>query len=256
MRRLTRALAVVGFLVLLAMVAVLAAPASVVAWLVEWQTHGTIRLADTEGSLRSGRARVTDAGGRWSAPVAWTLDAGAWWRGVLTLHLGQSPTDPVRGSIELSRNAIAASGLDVTVPAAIVRAWLPAIVALDLGGDIRISAPSLRVDDRIAQGRVSAVWTPARLVDGAGNVADFGSATVDVDAGDGKVIGRLASVGGDTALAGEMRVDGARVDADITLTPRTATPSALLRNVTVFGSAAPDGGTRFSYHGAWRGARR
>ena len=108
----------------------------------------------------------------------------------------------------------------------------------------------------MAQGRVSARWTPARLVDGAGNVADFGSATVDVDAGDGKALARLASAGGDTALAGEVRIDGARVDADVTLTPRTATPSALLRNVMVFGSAAPGGGTRFSYHGAWRGARR
>ena len=57
-------------------------------------------------------------------------------------------------------------------------------------------------------------------------------------------------------LDGDARVVANRIDADLTLTPRTGAPLPLLQSLAAFGAARPGGGARFGYHGEWSRAHR
>jgi hypothetical protein len=255
MRPLLRAVAALVVVLLLGVIVYAAAPAGVAAWCVRHASDGAVLLADAEGSLRDGRARVTDARGRWSVPFVWTLDAGTLWQGALTVHFGASPADPVRGTLRISRAAIFASDVDATVPAAIATLWLPPVIALDIGGEVRLTSPAFQWGDH-PQGHATARWSPARVADARAQVLDFGTLSAALDAQDDRLVARITSAGGDTAATGDVRVAGARIDADVILASRTATPSPLLHAIAPFGSAQPDGATRYSYHGAWQPANR
>jgi len=158
MRPLLRAAAALVVVLSLVVIVYAAAPAGVAAWGVRHASDGAVLLADAEGSLRDGRARVTDARGRWSVPVVWALDAGTLWQGALTIYFGASPADSVRGTLRISRAAIFASDVDATVPAAIATLWLPPVIALDIGGDVRLTSPAFQWSDR-PQGRATAHWS-------------------------------------------------------------------------------------------------
>jgi len=236
-------------------VAVHAAPAQLAGWWLRHASGGALLITDAQGSLYDGRGNLGDAAGRWSVPVAWTLETGALARGVLGVRFGASPADAVRGTLRVSPARVDASDVDVTLPAAIMTGSLPPMIALNAGGSVVLTATAFTLDDH-AHGHASVHWAPARVADAAAQTVDFGSVTADIVANGERIDVTINSAGGDTALAGTARVAGARVDADVTLTPRRQPPSSLLRTLAAFGAAAADGGTRFGYHGEWAHAAR
>ena len=251
-----RALAALGILLLATVIAILAMPAGVAAWGVTRISDGAIVLADADGMLHSGRGRVTDTAGHWSVAVAWDIDCAKLWRGVLSIRFGATPADAIRGTLDVSRAEVIARNVDATVPAAIAQAWLPPSVALRVGGEIAIVSTEWVLRRQDARGRATARWSPARIADSRANVIDFGVLSADIDASGEGIAAKLANAGGDTLIAGDIRIRDVSIDADVTVTPRSSAPSPLLAMIAPFGATAAGGGTRFSYHGPWQVAPR
>jgi hypothetical protein len=243
-----RVFAALGVALLLVVIALAWAPATLAARGVLEASGGALTLADARGRLVEGQARLVDSGHHVSVPVTWTVDTGALLAGALVVHLGSGPGDRVRGVVRVMRDAIAFEATDITLPAAFANAWLPPVVAIDVGGDLRLTAAAWRIgaDPR---GDARAYWTPARVADARGQTLDFGAVTASIATRGDATEAALASAGGNTTIGGTLGVSGARVDADLTLTPRDATPAPLLRAISSFGAPAPAGGTRFAYHG-------
>ncbi|MEO8848545.1 MAG: type II secretion system protein N [Casimicrobiaceae bacterium] len=252
MRGLLRALLALLVAAATAFAVVSIAPASVAGWAVSRASPATLRLTDTDGTLRNGRGRLSDAAGRWSLPLAWTLDGSELWRGALIVHVGGSAADLVHGTLRATPSTLRATGFEARLPASMATNFLPPGIALAFGGNVVVSAPDFAIDSHAdgfaSAGHASASWSPARMADAAGNAIDLGTLTADANAAGGRVDVELANAGGDTAIAGGVHVAGERVDADVTLTPRGA-PPPLLHSLASFGTATASGGTRFSYHG-------
>lgn len=243
-----RVLAALGAVLLLVVIAIAWAPATLAAHGVLEASGGVLTLADATGRLVDGRGRLVDSGHRVSVPVAWTVDAGALLAGTLVVHLGRDPGDRVRGIVHVTRDAIQFDATDITLPAAFASAWLPPVPAIDFGGDLRLTAAAWRIGAG-PRGDARAYWTPARVADARGQTLDFGAVTASIETRGDTTVAALSSAGGDTAIGGTLGVSVARVDADLTLTPRDAMPAPLLSAISGAGSPAPAGGTRFAYHG-------
>ena len=248
MRAVLRGLAALAVVLVLAVCAVRFAPATLATRGVREASGGALTLADARGTLVDGRARLVDSVHGVSVPVAWKVDTGAALGGTLVVRLGDGPGDPVRGIVRVTRDAIALEAADITLPAALARAWLPPVPMIDIGGDVRVTAPSWQVGAG-AHGDARAYWTPARVADARAETLDFGAVTATIETRGDATVAVLSSAGGDTVIGGTLGVSGTRIDADITLTPRAATPAPLLRAIEGFGAPAPAGGARFAYHG-------
>lgn len=255
MRVATRLLVALALLLALLVIASCTAPASIAAWYVDRLGGGAIRLADSEGLLRRGQARITDAGGRWSVPIAWTIDTVGLWRGELELRLGSTPGDALRGRFRLSAGTIEGDDIDVTLPARMVSTWLPPGIALAAGGELTFAAQALRLSEH-SEGRAALRWSPARVADAKAQAIDLGIVTAQLVARGERIDATLASQGGDTAITGDVRITAAGLDSDVTLTPRTSPASPLLHALAGFGVPAANGGVRLSYHGPWQAPAR
>jgi Type II secretion system (T2SS), protein N len=243
-----RVLAALAAVLLLVVIAIAWAPATLAAHGVLEASGGALTLADARGRLVDGRAQLVDSGHHVSVPVSWTVDTGALLAGTLVVHLGSDPGDRVRGVVRVMRDAIAFDATDITLPAAFAGAWLPPVPAIDIGGDFRLTAAAWRIGAG-PRGDARAYWTPARVSDARGETLDFGAVTASIETRGDATLAALASAGGDTAIAGTLGVSATGVDADLTLTPRDATPAPLLRAISGFGAPAAAGGVRFAYHG-------
>ncbi len=254
--RAARYLFALAALLLLACAAVwfIAPAALAVAWLND-ASHGMLQLSDASGTLHDGRGRIGDRAGRWSIPVAWSLDAGMLWRGTLVVHLG-SATDSVHATLRISRSGVDARDVDVSIPAAVATSMLPPMIALNAGGTVVVTSDALALGEQ-TQGSAHARWLQARLADAGGNALDFGTVSAELRAADdGSATVTMAGAGGDTALDGSAHLAANRIDADLTLMPRTGAPLPLLQSLAAFGAARPGGGASFAYHGEWTRARR
>jgi hypothetical protein len=245
MRALAIVLAVVALVIAAALVALSFAPASLASRAVARASGGALALADAEGSLADGRARIVDAAHRVSVPIAWRLDRTALANGTLRVDLGRGAGDPVRGTLRVTRTTLALDDADITVPAALVGAWLPPPLHLTLGGDLHMTTSALRVGPH-GDGTAEVRWTPARAADASAQAIDFGTATATIASSGPAVSATLASTGGDTAVGGTLAANERGASIDVTLTPRDATPSPLLRAIASLGAPAPGGGTRFA----------
>jgi hypothetical protein len=244
--------AVVVLAIAAALVALGFAPASLATRAVASASGGALALADAEGSLAEGEGRIVDAAHRISVPIAWRIDRTALASGTLRVALGRGTGDAVRGIVRVTRDSLALDDADITVPAAVVSAWLPPALHLALGGDLRLTTEALRIGPR-GEGTARVTWAPARAADGRAQSIDFGTATATIVASGPAVAATLASNGGDTALGGRLEATPAGATVDVTLTPRNAAPSPLLRAIAPFGASAPEGGTRFGTRYTWRG---
>ncbi|HEY7902409.1 MAG TPA: hypothetical protein VIH36_03085, partial [Casimicrobiaceae bacterium] len=97
-----RVLAALGAMLLLVVIAIAWAPATLAAHGILEASGGALTLADATGRLVDGRGRLVDSGHRVSVPVAWTVDAGALLAGTLVVHLGRDPGDRVRGIVHVT----------------------------------------------------------------------------------------------------------------------------------------------------------
>ena len=255
MRGSARAAAILLVVAVVAVALASMAPPGIAGWWIKRQSGGTITLADAQGSLWSGRARVTDPHGRVSVPLTWTVDRASLLQGVLALQFGNAPTDAVRGTLRITRNATELTQVSATVPAAIASLLLPGYIPLSFGGEVTLSSASFRFAGA-PQGDATARWTPARVADNQGRALYFGAVTAAISAQDAQVVTTLESRGGDTTLSGNVTMRGPTIVADVSLSPRVAPTPPLLAAIAAFGAVQPDGGVRFRYQGASRGTAR
>src|SRR5262249_48970118 len=150
--------------VLIAIAAFIAfAPASLVDSVLSERTRGGLRMADASGTLLHGRGVVSDQRGVLRVPVAWRVSLAQLFRGNLGIAL--EPEDDARrprGIVARRDGGWVVTGLDLRLSAASLGAVLPAL-APKLGGELAISAPAFRYQDRLGEGRIDVVWSSASV---------------------------------------------------------------------------------------------
>lgn len=245
-------LMVIGLVVAaLALVAALA-PATWVASLIATQSKGTMSLTEAQGTLWSGRGTAVLGGGRWAAPVRWTLSPWALLHGRLELALAPQDTAALPAQVSADSHGYALAATSVTLPAAALLGSLQKVLPISLGGDVTLSTPGAALRDGAASGELTLRWQAARLADAAGRALDLGTIATTLRARDGAFAGTLANTGGEAALTGDLVAGLAGSSIDITVVPRTGSPSPLLQTLALFGSQVPGGGTRIRWQSTGR----
>ncbi len=237
-------------LVFLAVALAALAPATLLDARVAAATRGAVLLADTGGTVWSGTARLADARGRWSVPIAWRTDALALLGGELAVTLLPAEGNGARGEIVLDGQAVRLANLDVAVPAAMLAsAWTRGPVP-QFGGSIALRAPAFRLKGARSAGALDARWERARLTV-LGVTLDLGSVDAQArPAGDATRVA-LSNQGGEVAISGEVRVRDDGLQLDALLTPAASLPPALALLIRSLGAPAPDGAVRV----VWQGRR-
>jgi hypothetical protein len=156
----TRALAWLAGLVVLAAVCAAFAPAALVGALVAEATRGELRLANARGTAWNGAADVVAADGRWTVPATWRLDALPLLRGEARVAL--RPPEGAAGAradVVARGGRIEAHDVAVDIPAASLR-MPPGVLA---GGEVRLRADSLVHAPERNEGSVLVVDGEARI---------------------------------------------------------------------------------------------
>jgi general secretion pathway protein N len=236
-----RIAAVVIFLLVLAVVALaLQAPASWLAHRLSLATHEKLQLIDPQGTVWNGRGALTSPDGRWQIPVAWRLQPQSLLQGEVVVVLEPANgADTPRGALALRPKGYSARGLVIDLPATVLESAFAGGPPLAFGGELRVEAPNLVVDDESGSGQAIVRWDRARLAAPDGTSVSLGRVTATLSPRERGLGGPVRSEGGDVAIAGEiaMRPDGVRLNA--TLTPRPDAPAEVARALQLLG--APDG---------------
>jgi hypothetical protein len=220
----TRALAWLAGLVVLAAVCAAFAPAALVGALVAEATRGELRLANARGTAWNGAADVVAADGRWTVPATWRLDALPLLRGEARVAL--RPPEGAAGAradVVARGGRIEAHDVAVDIPAASLR-MPPGVLA---GGEVRLRADSLVHAPERNEGSVRVEWTRARLALPAVGSFDLGTVSATL-AGDGATWrGPVQARGGVLVVDGEARIDRAGSDLRLAVVPQPDAPPLL-----------------------------
>jgi hypothetical protein len=241
---------IVAGVVLLALAAVVLAPASLVDPLLAARTGGRVRLADAGGLWWRGHGVLAAADGDARMPIAWRVALLPLVARTLDLELVQNEPAMPRGHVRIARDAIDARDLRVTVPAALLPAFAPAMEAVAPAGEIDVSTTSFAWRPPQASGKIDGVWRDARLAIlgipvALGPVVATASGTGDA------AQGVFDSSGGDIAVHGTWRASGDRVETATTLIPTSSTPAALRAMLPMLGQVDAQG----AVHVGWQGRR-
>ena len=237
-----RAVVLVAAVALAAIVAAAwLAPAALLDSRVAHATDGAVRVAAAEGTVWRGRGTIVAAAAR--IPIAWDVDFRPLLRGMVRVRVrsGNGASTP-RATIALRGNAIALHDVDVTLPAAIVAAFM-GYAAASVAGEVGALADDFEVAPGSYRGEARLVWRGARIV-GMGDVGplDLGEVRSTVK-GDGDAIsGPLANESGDLALRGQWTMharDGLALA--LLLTPTRSDQTELKRTLSAIGTAEGGG---------------
>jgi hypothetical protein len=154
------------------------------------------------------------------------------------------------GTVAITAGEIAAHALQFTLPAGLLRAFVPALGALAPDGAIDVQAPSFTWRDPVASGRVDASWRNARLAI-AGVPVSLGRVVGAAAGAPDGMAGSSEGRGGDVAVSGTWRLRGDALQGATTLAPTDATPPALRAMLPLLGPADANG----AVHLDWRGRR-
>jgi general secretion pathway protein N len=229
------------FLLLVVVAAIALAPASLVDAMLRSATTGRLRLADAAGTVWRGSGAVTDSNGAWQTPIQWRASPLAMLRGGVDVDLLPQGHIVANGGLELR-------DLRVALPAVALAGALPAVPAVDLGGELTLDAPSFRYDGRSGDGALALRWEHARaVVNGA--LVDLGSVTARVTPrGDG-LAGVLGNEGGMLRVDGNVALSNEHIVADAVLTPAPGLPPAIAQALGALGPADASGAVRVSWRG-------
>jgi hypothetical protein len=236
--------------VLLALAVAVLAPASLVDPLLAARTGGRVRLVDAGGFWWRGHGTLAAANGEARMPIAWRI---AWLPLVArTLDVEFVPDEPTmpRGHVRVSRDTLDARNLHLTVPAALLPAFAPALEAVAPAGDIDVSTASFAWRSQQATGKVDGTWRNARLAILGIPVALGRIVTTASGTGDGAQ-GAFDNSAGEIAIHGTWRAAGKRLETATTLTPTSSTSPALHALLPMLGHVDPQGGV----HLTWQGQR-
>ncbi len=243
---------IVAAIALLVAAVVTFAPATLVDHRLSGATAGKLRIADAHGTLWNGRGALTDSGGTWRVPFAWTLDALALFRGAA--HLSLRPVEGnamPQGSVEITAGSARLKGFAADIPARALTGALQTRGTVTLGGIVKVAAPSFEWNGERSSGTVSARWLNAHVA-AAGNEADLGTVELSLVPQDTRLAGRVANTGGDVRIDGAMTLAPTTISVDATLAPTASAPAHIARALAALGT--PDAGG--NVHVAWRGSLR
>jgi len=100
-------------------------------------------------------------------------------------------------------------------------------------------------------GTATARWSGARVAGNAATLA-LGTVTVNFSPREGGIQGRIANVGGDARIDGEMTWGSDGIATSATLAPLPSTPPAAMRALAALGTSDASGAVRVQ----WRSSNR
>ncbi len=234
-----RALSILAVVAVLAVAVAAFAPATLAGAWIARASGDTIALAGAEGTIWQGRGTLV-AGSEARLPLAWSLDPWPLMRAEVRLAL--APFDATaslpRGEITLRKQAIAVRGLDVAVPAEMLR-HAASGAAIRAAGEARVASTSLDWTRDSIRGTVRIDWRDARLAAGPGADLDLGTLSANL-AGDGAELrGPIANEGGDVNVRGVATWRPGAGEVSLLLTPRRPDDPAIVRILAAIGT--PEG---------------
>jgi Type II secretion system (T2SS), protein N len=201
-------------------------------------TDGKLRLTDANGTIWRGSGVLSDAQGTWRAPIAWQLAAWPLLRGAVDIELG-SPGDPdaPRGRLQFEPRVVDLRNLRLRVPAAVLNSLAPIKLPAEGGGEFSIDAPAFRYAANQPEGAFDLRWERARF---ATDVAalDLGTVTAHVAPQGSGLAGKIANVGGDARIDGDVVLSGTGVSVRADIAPGPGVPPEIARMLATLG--APD----------------
>jgi hypothetical protein len=226
---------VLGVLVLAITIAALA-PASLVDARVASSSRGMLRVSDAQGTLWRGRGVLTPPDGRWRVPVEWTLQLFPMLSGATSIAFAApgGAAQGVRGRVEFHASRTLADSLVVRVPATVV-ASMTDLAAVQAGGDIELNSDALELAPTGSSGSVVAQWRNARLVGAGLPVVDFGTLTANLTVRGDALAGPISNRGGVVQVSGDVSIGADRIAADLRLSPDASAPAELHRALATIG---------------------
>lgn len=216
--------AVVLGAVLLVVALVARAPARLLDAPLAEATQGRVHLADTGGTVWSGRADVVVATATGRLPIQWHIE----FLPLLTANL-RGTLQPATGtavpaSFAVNRREAHVRDLAIDAPASMLAALLPnpAAALASASGQLELRAPALDWRPDALDGNVSVRWRDAALrVDALGQGVALGDVEAHAQGDGGRLDGVVGNEGGELALAGRTSIsaDG-RIRLDLTGRPR------------------------------------
>jgi len=244
------ALGIAAGVVLLACAIVALAPAALVDPLVASRTEGRVRLADASGLWWRGDGIVTSTGTQASVSLAWRVRLLPLVRGRLVIEFVPVRPGMPTGTLAVARDDVEARALQLTLPASLLAAFVPALSTVAPGGNVDVTTESFTWRAAHGDGRLDVVWRDAHLAlvgfpISLGTVRGVASGTPE------GFQGTFDNRGGDLGAQGTWSMRGKAVEGVTRLTPTSASPPALRAVLPMLGKSDEHGGVRIE----WRGGR-
>jgi len=245
-------IAIIAGLLLVAIIGVSLAPATLAEGRLAAATNGALRLHDARGTLWRGEGVLTDARASWQLPFAWTIDASTLPAGELRVTLAPVGTaNEPAGVVGIATQQVSLRDVRATLPAQALAAVLPMRDAPALGGDVSIDAPSFRWTGTAGDGALNLRWMRARIATAAGRL-DLGTVDVAIAPQGARLAGRVSNAGGDVRVTGSLGLTADGNDGDLTIAPLPGAPPALLRALATLATPDASGAVRVT----WRNRSR
>lgn len=232
-------------LILVAIAAIVAveivwlAPATLVASRLEQATGGTLRLAQTEGTIWHARGMLVTE--RVRLPIAWDLQFWPLLRGEARLRItpyAGTVSGPPRADISLRTGAVSVRDAEVRIPAPMLAALAAVPEAWIVDGDISVDAAALEWTPPSNRGEARIAWLHARLTPpGGGGAVDLGTVTAHLTAEGGGMRGPVRNEGGELDVQGEVAIhahDGTAIA--LRIAPRESARPALAGALAALGA--------------------
>jgi len=243
---------VVVLVALLAVAFAVFAPAALLDARLDSVTQGRLRLADTSGTVWSGRGIATNAQRTWSLPLGWKVDPLRLVRGDVGVTLQPTEAgDLPRGVIAWRDATLILDGVAFTLPATVLGASGGAGNLMAFGGFLAFDAPHLSWSASGGDGAATVQWSGARVSGMAGNIA-LGTVSANLAPRNGRIEGHVENRGGDVRIDGEFAWSPAAVEVNATLAPLPSTPPAVVRALGALGTPDANG----AVHVQWRSGVR
>jgi general secretion pathway protein N len=179
------------------------APATLVDAALQRASHGTLRLAQAEGTLwsGSGQIEIREAGGRTgvSKSLSWHLVPESVLRGHLVCEVGLDPP-AVFFPLTISLTRIELANADISLPATVLGMGIPKLAPLGLTGDVLIHVARLSVARGTMQGNATLRWHGAGSI--LTTVSPLGDYEVHLEGADTTFHAVLRSIEGPLWLDG------------------------------------------------------
>ena len=242
----------IALVLLLAAAFAVFAPAALLDARLDAATQGRLRLADTSGTVWSGRGIATNAQRTWSLPLGWKVDPLRLVRGDVAVTLQPADAgDLPRGAIVWRDATLTLDGVAFTVPATVLGASTGAGNLMAFGGFLAFDAPHLSWSANGGDGSASVRWSGARVSGMAGNIA-LGTVSANLAPRNGRIEGRVENRGGDVRIDGEFAWSPAAIEVNATLAALPSTPPAIVRAMGALGTPDANG----AVHVQWRSGSR